>query len=769
MEPVGARNPVGRALGPRRLAIVLAGLVALTGAILIASGLLPSCFTNNPYPRADDEEDVFYTTFHEEPKYLDPARSYSSDEYGILQQIYEPPLQYHYLKRPYELIPLTTVRVPTPRYFDAAGGELEASAPPEEVARAVYELRIRPGIRYQDHPCFARRPDGTYRWHLGAGGEFPPINHPAELAAELGETGSRELRAEDYAYQMKRLAHPLLQCPVFPILARYVEGYGEFYAGLADRIASVRAERRKAAGAFYSQERDEDTNPIWLDLRKYDFPGVEVVDELTLRIVLKRKYPQLRYWLAMPFFSPIPWEADRFYTQAAAVKQDITLSRFPVGTGPFSLTFSQSNWRIILSRNPNFEGREVYPTEGEPRDEEDGLLDDAGEPLPFLDRIVHVMEKESIPCWNKFLQGYYDHSGVLEAVFDQAVNVTAHGSELTDFLIEKNIRLATAVSPTTYYYAFNMLDDVVGGLDEKRRKLRQAISIAFDIEENIQIFRNERGIPAQGPIPPGITGHMSGPEGVNSVVYEWDEDVGEPRRRGVEEARRLLAEAGYPGGVGPEGRPLVLYFDTTVGGAGDKARLDWMRKQFDKLDVQLQVRATDYNQFRDKVMKGNYQILAWGWHADYPDPENFLFLLYGPNGKVKAQGENASNYENPRFDELFERMENMEDSALRLRIIEEMTAIVREDAPWIWGFHPIGFGLYHEWYRNAKPMSISYGTMKYKRVDRELRRRRRKERNRPATWPLWLAFVILVAAAAPAAVRAHRRRPGEAGPREAGV
>ena len=87
--------------------------------------------------------------------------------------------------------------------------------------------------------------------------------------------------------------------------------------------------------------------------------------------------------------------------------------------------------------------------------------------------------------------------------------------------------------------------------------------------------------------------------------------------------------------------------------------LDWLRKQFAAIDVQLQVRATDYNQFQSKVLRGNFQLIQWGWNADYPDPENFLFLLYGPNAKVTAQGENAANYDNPRFNALFQRMENM--------------------------------------------------------------------------------------------------------------
>ena len=79
-------------------------------------------------------------------------------------QIYEPPLQYHFLKRPYTLVPLTTEAMPAVRYWDKAGHELSATAPPETIARASYDIRIKPGIRYQPHPAFALLPNGQPRY-----------------------------------------------------------------------------------------------------------------------------------------------------------------------------------------------------------------------------------------------------------------------------------------------------------------------------------------------------------------------------------------------------------------------------------------------------------------------------------------------------------------------------------------------------------------------------------------------------------------------------
>jgi ABC-type transport system substrate-binding protein len=100
-------------------------------------------------------------------------------------------------------------------------------------------------------------------------------------------------------------------------------------------------------------------------------------------------------------------------------------------------------------------------------------------------------------------------------------------------------------------------------------------------------------------------------------------------------AKKLVAEAGYANGRDEKtGEPLVVNLDTTSGGMGEKSRLDWLTRQFAKIDVQLVVRSTDFNRFQDKIRKGNVQLYYLGWNADYPDPENFFFLLDGNEGKV---------------------------------------------------------------------------------------------------------------------------------------
>jgi ABC-type oligopeptide transport system substrate-binding subunit len=218
-----------------------------------------------------------------------------------------------------------------------------------------------------------------------------------------------------------------------------------------------------------------------------------------------------------------------------------------------------------------------------------------------------------------------------------------------------------------------------------------------------------------------------------------------------------MAEAGYPNGRNAQtGEPLVLYLDTTSGGMGDKSRLDWLNRQFAKIDVQLVVRSTDFNRFQDKLRKGAFQLFYLGWNADYPDPENFLFLLHGPEGRQQG-GANSANYENPVYDRLFLQMKNMENTPERLHLVRQMTDILRHDAPWVFGLHPKSYTLTHRWLKNRKPADVGNNTLKYQRIDAADRAVARQEWNAPVRWPLWSGLLLLVLVLLPA-VLAYRRR-----------
>ena len=697
---------------------------------------------NSPYPREDAGLNVMHTAFTQRsPKYLDPASSYSTDETPFTYSIYEPLYAYDYLKRPYELIPRTAEKIVKPTYYDAKGRQLPDDAEGRDVAVSVYDIPIRRGILFQPHPAFARVSDGRpLYWPLS----------PEELAdkyaiTDFPETGTRELMADDYVYALRRLASPRVVSPIFGVMAEHIVGMREY----GERLRELDA-----------KQGDGTAPREWLDLRQHGFEGVEAVDSHTLRIRVIGKYPQFRYWLAMTFTAPIPWEADRFYWQPGMAENGLSLNTWPVGTGPYMMAESLINRRHVLERNPNFRG-EPYPCEGEPGDKEAGYLEACGQMTPFVDRIVFHLEKESVPLMGKFLQGYYDIPEVGRGEYGAAMKVAASDSvEKAELYADHGIQIHTTTEAQLFYLGFNWMDPVVGRGDtpeqqERNRKLRQALSIAFDWEQFIAIFLNEQGAPAHGPIPPGILGYEPLPAGMNKQVYELKD--GRPQRRSLDEARRLLAEAGYPGGrESKTGRPLILHFDS-AGGMGSSPMLDWMRRQLGALNIQLEVRATDYNRFQDKMRNGTAQMFMWGWVADYPDAENFLFLLYGPNAKAKGGGENASNYQNDEFDRLFEEMRFLEDGPRKSAVVRRMVEIVQQDAPWMFGYYPASGGAYQAWVGNAKPSQMVRNTLQYYRLDPALRAKSVERWNRPIWWPLALVVAAGLGVACVAWRQVRRR------------
>lgn len=703
-------------------------------AALCSVALISGCSDpiNAPRSLSDYATNTLFSTFSgRSPKTLDPQVSYSSDETIYTYGVYEPLYGYEYLKRPYELMPLAAEKVVKPAYLDAQGQRLPADAPTASIAYSVYTIPIRKQILFAPHPAFAKDAQGNWLCNTLDPSRAAKLSSPLELP----ERGTRELTAHDYVYGIKRIASPAVVSPAFGILRSYIVGFDE----LSEKI-----------GKALQESRSNGKSSRHIDLRQFDCEGVKALDDYTLQITIRGKYPQFDNWMAMAFFAPMPWEAEAFYANPGFAENNISLDTWPVGTGPYMLTISRQNREHVLERNPNYRGL-VYPCEGSEEDRKNGFLTDCGKRTPFVDRIVMTMEKEAVPTTSKFLQGYYDSPQITRLDVGQGYIVSMGDDPDKEKLYkEKKLQFPTTVEANLWYIGFNWLDPIVGAgktPEEARRNrlLRQAISIALDWEEQIAIFEKGQGKTAHGPLPPGLFGWRDdGPSAFNPVVFKRTSD-GSIKRRSIEEARRLMAEAGYPDGRDAKtGRPLVLNFDWQGTSAGSKSFLDWTARQFAKIGIQLEIRATDYNRFQDKMAKGSAQIYYWGWLADYPDAENFFTLLYGPNSKaVNGAGENASNYRNERFDELFESLRNLENGPEKARVIDEMIRIVQKDAPWSFGYFPTSAAALHHWVKNAKPTQMIRNNVQYIRIDAQERMDQIRAWNTPVVWPL---MIILAAA-----------------------
>lgn len=702
--------------------------------------------SNSPYTKEQVSENTLFRHFSEPPKHFDPARAYSSDEYAFIAQIYEPPYQYHYLLRPYKLEPLTAENDIQVEYLDFNNNKIKQDdLNSKKVSYSLYTIKIKPGIKFQPHPALVKY-NNKYIYHnleRSIIDNLDSLNDLSYQNLEDGYTNTRELEANDFLYQIKRLADPIAQSPIFGHMKQYIVGFTEL---------NKRLEEKRATSS------QTEKSPEFIDFSKFDIEGLKLLDKYTYQIKIHGNYPQFKYWLAMPFFAPIPWEALKFYYQEGLNQQNISLDTYPIGTGPYYLTENNPNRKMVLEKNPYYK-HGFYPIEGMPEDTSKGLLEKSGQQLPFINKVVFHLEKESIPIWNKFLQGYYDSAGISSDNFDQAIEIVNSKLALSEEMTDKNISLIKTVEPSIFYWGFNMLDPVVGGYSESNRKLRQAISIVFDVEEYVNIFRNGRGTIAHSPIPPGLM-DIDNEQDFNKYVYQ-----SKLVKKNLDTAKKLLAEAGYPNGIDSKtGDPLVINYDAvSSGNPSDGAFFNWMREQFDKLNIKLNIRATQYNRFRNKMSAGMAQMFMWGWNADYPDPENFLFLFLCEQGRVNHNGENSANYCNKKYDELFQQMQSTTESANKQVIIQQMIEMLRYDSPWIFGVYNELFVLKHGWMQPSKPLAVGNNNLKYLSLDPKSRLDSQIRWNKPMLWPMAVIIILLLLAVIPVVMsyynKIHRPRP----------
>ncbi len=681
---------------------------------MILCTLVTACSTawvwNSPYPKEWFNRAIYFSAFSTPPKTLDTARAYASDSFVFLTQIVEPPLQYDYFQPTQSLKPLAAQTLPQIQYLDAQHHPIPASSPLNKIAYTVYDIHLRPDLYYAPHPGLAYTDEGQLRYR--------PLKNTSILTPLTAwpHLGTRQATAEDFVYQIKRLGSPKTLSPIFSMMATHLDGF----------------EAYTRAVQHWTQTHPNTLKPDhFLDLRPFNISGLKVHSNTHYTLQLKGHYPQFIYWLTLPFFSPTPWEVDAFYAQKGLTEHHLDWNWQPIGTGPYQLTLNNPNRLMKLEKNPHFHV-EHFPNPPPTLPNAAAFKPYVGQRLPLIDTVIFTLEKETIPRWHKFLQGYYDRSGISADSFDSAITLTPQGQPiLTPALKKQHLTLNTSVNPDIYYLGFNMLDPVVGGTSLRAKRLRQAISMAIDYQAYIQLFMNGRGHVAQGPIPPTLWGSHPGAQGINPLIYAWVN--GQAVQHPIEAAQQRLTEAGYPGGIDPKTqRPLILNYDgATSGQPDDKARLAWMRAQFKRLGIVLQIRGTHYNRFQQKARQGQLQLFNWGWSADYPDPENFLALLYGPNGQVHHHGTNTANYHNPHYDRLFEQMRNMPNTPKRQAIIDAMVQIVRNDAPWLFGLHSKTFTLSHAWLSPTLLHTFGGGALKYTALNVRQRHNAIAQWNRP--------------------------------------
>ena len=441
----------------------------------------------------------------------------------------------------------------------------------------------------------------------------------------------RELTAEDFVYSIKRLMDPRIRSP----WAFLVEGK---LVGL-DEVAA----QAKNAGRF-----DYD--------RKV--PGIEAVDRYTIRFRLKATDYNLPYILAHEPTSAVAREVIEKYAET-----DGRAQANPVGTGPYRLAKWVRSSKIFLEANPNYRG---FTWDFAPADAADAALvrEMKGKRMPQIGRVeISIIEEDQA----RLLAFQSDEIDLMNMEGPLAPKVL-DGATLKPELRAKGIKLSRIVDPELSYTYWNMTDPVVGGLSKEKIALRRAMAMSYSVDDEIRVIRNGQAIEARYPIPPGVVGHD--PAWKSAIAYD---PAG---------ANALLDKFGYKRGPDgwrtlPDGKPLVVRLSSRPDTLGRQQDELW-KKSLDAIGVRMEVHKDKFPELLKAEKQCKLQMRVASWIADYPDGDNFMQLLYGPN---TYQSNNACA-RIPEFDRLYERTQSMPPGPERDRLYQEMTRVIEAYAPW---------------------------------------------------------------------------------------
>lgn len=530
---------------------------------------------------------------------LDPAIAYNDDALTLISQPLESLYQYHYLKRPFEIVP-----------------QLAESMPKISNDGKVYTIKIKKGVYYHDHPAFVGR--------------------------------KRELKALDFVNQIKRLAF---------------KGHNSNGRWIVDN-------RIKGANKFALTVGEDFKNIFNVELE-----GAIAIDDYTLKITLNQPDPNLIYFLAMTFTTPVPKEIILYHEN--------DLHDVLIGTGPYYLHKVESTERYILKKFADFHG-EVYPSSGDRYANTKDLLIYAKQKLPFIDEVTfHIIPKDE----KRFSEFKDRNLDLLSVPFIKMDDISNPESDVSKFFKKNNIETKMFSTLIFRWLGFNMQDPVF----KNSKFLREAIAYAIDYNTYSQILNKNTSLRANSIFNPGIPGYNPS----QSLDYKFD----------IKKAKKILKKHGHPNG---KGIPTIRY-STRSNGEINLIEAKFIKESLAKIGLKVEVEVLSFKEFLNLGRSGKLQFWTDNWIYDYPDSENILQLLLSSN----HPGINKSAYANKKFDFLYGKLAETRDLAERLSYMESMEKIVLNDLPWVPLFYETSYTVTWPNVKNFRKSFFTRNFVKY--------------------------------------------------------
>ncbi|BCR21764.1 peptide ABC transporter substrate-binding protein [Borrelia sp. HM] len=334
--------------------------------------------------------------------------------------------------------------------------------------------------------------------------------------------------------------------------------------------------------------------------------GIKAIDNNTLEITLDTPKPYFLDMLVHQTFIPVPIHAIEKYGKDWTKPENIVVS------GAYKLKERIPNEKIVLKKNEKY-----YNTSN-----------------VEIDEVIFYQ-----------VQGNTAYNMYINDELDFLMKVAS------DYLDEARIRNDYYSYPVNrvVYVAFNT---TVKPLDNV--KVREALTLAIDRESLSKITLKGQSQPTRNLTPP-----------FEHYSYGKKLELFDPKR-----AKKLLAEAGYPDGIG---FPTLKYKTAQRDEMAKTA--EFLQEQLKRiLNINIEIEIEEWNTFLGSRSMGNYQTSFMGWTGDYTDPLTFLESLF----TTENQGFGAYGYSNKEYDNLIKQSNSVQDPLKRQDILRKAESIIIE-------------------------------------------------------------------------------------------
>ncbi|VBB06908.1 Hypothetical protein LUCI_2148 [Lucifera butyrica] len=349
---------------------------------------------------------------------------------------------------------------------------------------------------------------------------------------------------------------------------------------------------------------------------------VEVVDDYTVKIIMEKPNAAFLANMAMALAAPI-------VSPAAVKKYGDKFVEHPVGTGPYKFVKWDKGQQIELTAFDGYWGEK-----------------------PKVGKVVYKFVKENSVRASELMTGSVD---IMDGVDANDVKT----------LESKGIKMIKSPGMNINYMGFFTYKKPFNNL-----LLRKAISMAINRQNLVDyLYQGNATVAANGMLPDFIPGYAK-----DIKTYDYN----------PEEAKKLLAEAGYPNGF--EFTAITYSNPRPYNPVNGEKLAAAIQAELAKIGVKMNIKSYPWKEYKQVLFDGEGDAYFYGWIGDNGDADNFLMLL---DSKEIKDSLNSSKYANPKYDALLEEGRTTLDPAKRVTIYHEAQKLIAEDAPWVFISHSV--------------------------------------------------------------------------------